>query len=198
MMPLTLTKKLLVLVRILFILTNPTTYPRLNKDSDNPLKSLVLIQTEENRHPPYSISHVSLLLTPPSPFQPKNFKIRKAPTLSLCQDNSPGSWSFILLILSGDVETNPGPPSTKYPCGICSKPCKSNQPAIQCNSCEAWIHKKCVKINPIIWESLANTSVSWECLKCGMPNYSSSFFEDTCPSNLATNPYPSLLTKKAP
>ena len=115
MMPLTLTKKLLVLVRILFILTNPTTYPRLNKDSDNPLKSLVLNQTEENHHPPYSISHVSLLLTPPPPFQPKNFKIRKAPTLSLCQGSSPGSWSFILLIMSGDVETNPAPPLNQVP-----------------------------------------------------------------------------------
>ena len=90
-----------------------------------------------------------------------------------------GCWLIALLLLSGDIELNPGPRTWKYPCGVCSKPCKSNQPAIQCDTCNSWIHKKCVSINPTIWTSLANSSVSWECINCGLPNFSSSFFNSS-------------------
>ena len=31
----------------------------------------------------------------------------------------------------------------KYPCGICCKSVKSNQKAIQCDSCDQWIHTVC-------------------------------------------------------
>ena len=33
--------------------------------------------------------------------------------------------AFLILLLSGDISTNPGP--VKYPCGKCSKPVKRNQ-----------------------------------------------------------------------
>lgn len=39
-----------------------------------------------------------------------------------------------LLYLSGDLEINPGP--VEDPCRICSKGCRSNQRAIQCDSCD--------------------------------------------------------------
>ena len=50
-----------------------------------------------------------------------------------------------LLMLSGNIEVNPGP-IYKYPCGICSKPTKSNQKAIQCDFCDIWHHVKCIHL----------------------------------------------------
>jgi Zn finger protein HypA/HybF involved in hydrogenase expression len=38
-----------------------------------------------------------------------------------------------ILLLSGDISTNPGP--IKYPCGKCSKPVKRNQRGIYCEDC---------------------------------------------------------------
>ena len=52
------------------------------------------------------------------------------------------SFIFILLLLSGNVEVNPGP-SYKFPCGHCQKPCKSNQKNLKCSSCHTWHHIKC-------------------------------------------------------
>ena len=48
-----------------------------------------------------------------------------------------------LLILCGDISSNPGP-KCKHPCEICSKTVRSNQRAVQCDSCNAWYHVKCM------------------------------------------------------
>ena len=50
-----------------------------------------------------------------------------------------------VLLLSGDVQLNPGP--IRYPCGVeaCGKPVKSNQKGIQCDGCFSWFHTKCIK-----------------------------------------------------
>ena len=40
---------------------------------------------------------------------------------------------IIILLLSGDISTNPGP--VKYPCRKCSKPVKRNQRGIYCEDC---------------------------------------------------------------
>lgn len=80
-----------------------------------------------------------------------------------------------LLLLSGDININPG--TCKYPCGICSKPVKSNQRAIQCDFCDFWYHIRWMNMNSTIYEALANTSCVWECTKCGLPNFSSSLLD---------------------
>ena len=46
-----------------------------------------------------------------------------------------------LIILAGDVSTNPGP--VLDPCGICSRGCRRNQKAIQYDNCDSWFHAKC-------------------------------------------------------
>jgi hypothetical protein len=43
---------------------------------------------------------------------------------------------IIILLLSGDISTNPGP--VKYPCGKCSKHVKRNQRGIYCEDCTYW------------------------------------------------------------
>ena len=83
-----------------------------------------------------------------------------------------------LLILCGDISSNPGS-KCKHPCGICSKSVRSDQRAVQCDSCDVWYHVKCMQMNTHVYEALANSSCTWECVICGLPNFSSSLFESS-------------------
>ena len=76
------------------------------------------------------------------------------------------------LLLCGDVSLNPGP-GIKHPCGVCVKPVKSNQKAIQCDYCSRWYHARCCNINNPIYDALANSSCMWNCCDCGLPSFSS-------------------------
>ena len=103
---------------------------------------------------------------------------------------SPISWLISLLILAGDVETNPGP--TKFPCGVCSRPCKKNQDQVQCDTCDQWFHKKCFVINPTNWKALVGTNISWHCTNCALPNFSSSLFNEFNEPSPSRNPFANL------
>ena len=73
-----------------------------------------------------------------------------------------------LVLLAGDVSSNPGP--VNYPCGICSKGCRSNQKAVQCDGCDKWHHTKCMNMGSDEYQSLAiNESSSWMCFSCLFP-----------------------------
>ena len=54
-----------------------------------------------------------------------------------------------MLILSGDINLNPGP---SVPCCICTKPLR--QKVIYCNKCHLWFHKKCVTISETDYKTL--------------------------------------------
>lgn len=69
----------------------------------------------------------------------------------------------------GDVETNPGPPKFKFPCGLCSKPVTSRQRGIQCDSCVIWFHAKCVNISVRIYDALSKEEGEWSCFTCALP-----------------------------
>ena len=149
----------------------------------------VLIQPKKSQTALFPLPQVSLALTSPHPFHSLPSNIRKSSALNLNPSTSHSAWILSLLILSGDIETNPGPPTTKYPCGVCSRPCRISQPAIQCDTCDTWIHKKCLEIDPVSWKSLANTSISWHCLNCALPNFSSSLFDDFDIQKLCSNSF---------
>ena len=53
-------------------------------------------------------------------------------------------YAIMLLMLCGDVSSNPGPRQWKYPCGSCAKPVMRNQEGIQCDLCESWYHLNCL------------------------------------------------------
>ena len=57
-----------------------------------------------------------------------------------------------LLLLCGDVLENPGP--VKNLCGLCDKPVKRNQKAIECEECFKWYHVKCMSITAKSYEKL--------------------------------------------
>lgn len=61
-----------------------------------------------------------------------------------------------LLILCGDI-SNPGPICT-HPCRMCSKTIRSNQRAVQCDSCDFFYHVKCLQMSTHIYEPLVNSS----------------------------------------
>lgn len=82
-----------------------------------------------------------------------------------------------LLILCGDISSNPGP-NWKYPCGVCLKPVKINQKGLLCDSCESWYHARCCSISDDLYNDLANSSCSWICCVCDSPNFSSSLLSN--------------------
>ena len=81
----------------------------------------------------------------------------------------------ICLLLSGDVEPNPGP-SFKFPCARCEKPVKSNQKGLQCDACDRWFHCACEQVPSETYLALGNCEESWFCAQCCLPPLSDSFF----------------------
>ena len=61
-----------------------------------------------------------------------------------------------LLLLSGDINLNPGP--TNNPCKICSK--SVSKRGLCCNKCGLKMHKKCTKTNPEIYMVQNDSQVS--------------------------------------
>ena len=58
----------------------------------------------------------------------------------------PVLWTFFLvLLLSYDVELNPGP--VRFPCSVCYKPVCVNQQALQCDLCNYWCHRVCCGVD---------------------------------------------------
>ena len=110
--------------------------------------------------------------------------------LSLLRSKSKSSrhalFLISLLVRSGSVEVNPGP-TFKNPCRDCSRPCRKDQPAILCENCNFWFHRKCLQMNPDVYEALANSSVSWICCHCGLPNFSSSLFDSHSKLNISNS-----------
>lgn len=85
---------------------------------------------------------------------------------------------FSTLLLAGDIEINPGP--VKYPCGSCSRPVKSNQKAVLCDSCNLWVHNTCSGLSDQMYHIFQNSSnCVWICPNCGIPSFSSSFFDSS-------------------
>ncbi|CAG2230332.1 unnamed protein product [Mytilus edulis] len=81
----------------------------------------------------------------------------------------------LLLLISGDIATNPGP--IKFPCGSCKKPVRSNQKGIQCEDCDFWFHLKCIDLPIKEYTRLSDSTDSWFCRLCTLPNFTDSFFE---------------------
>ena len=83
----------------------------------------------------------------------------------------------LLLTNSYAPEPNPGPP--KYPCGTCRKAVTWSHEAVCCDNCEQWYHIKCQGIYSYMYQILNNSNLYWECTNCGMPNFSTTFFNST-------------------
>ena len=71
---------------------------------------------------------------------------------------------MVILLLSGDVHLNPGPPTRtpKYPCGVSSKNVNSSHKATECEDCLMWYHIKCINMGDNMYQVHMNqNSYTW-------------------------------------
>lgn len=67
----------------------------------------------------------------------------------------------LLLLMSGDVESHPGP--ARNPRGICEKKVYDRQMAKCCNDCNIWTHRKCIGMPPSEYHRLGISEQDWLC-----------------------------------
>ena len=73
------------------------------------------------------------------------------------------------------------PPNWKYPCIACSKPVRSNQKGLECNTCKKWVHLKCTDLTEQQYNFLeVDEHIPFYCLICSpRPNYADVIFESS-------------------
>ena len=110
-----------------------------------------------------------------------NFHFRPFKYMSKASENSI-LWTFLLL-LSGDIEINPGMDhtdllfmETKWLCGICDFPVTWSQEQVACDSCELWHHTSCISLCSEDINLLERSNVVWKCCKCDSLNCDSFTF----------------------
>ena len=97
------------------------------------------------------------------------------------------TFTFCLLLLSGDIHLNPGP--TKHPCSVCRRPVKVNQCAIECDRCMLWTHCNCCGVDNKAYETLllTDSDFTWICPVCidkTLPFYDCSVLSSSLHSNI--------------
>ena len=113
-----------------------------------------------------------------------NWKILRRNTLKL----------FIgsILLLAGDISSNPGPSSSS--CGICTMSVLESHKGVQCDSCDLWFHTSCCRISDSSYCRLANSTCIWICPNCGLHNLASfSAFSGSDSTLNASNSFQPLL-----
>ena len=88
-----------------------------------------------------------------------------------------------LLLLSGDIELNPGP---DFSCVICKKSIPLRYRVLCCYNCDSWVHKKCAKISETKYKSIKmkETGYYFDCHRCNYAKEMPFFHEE----NLEENP----------
>ena len=91
---------------------------------------------------------------------------RRTRQMHFCATNKTAAICTLIIILSGDVQTNPGP--IKYPCGTCQRPVATNHRAMACDLCNTWVHIKCCGMTPREYENFQaqGDNLSWMCPAC--------------------------------
>ena len=85
-----------------------------------------------------------------------------------------------LLLISGNVELNPGPTNIKYLCGKCARSVKSGQ-SVACDQYNVCDHQECAGMNSTKFEYYMDATIEmqWTCIKCELPNTSASLFDSS-------------------
>ena len=102
---------------------------------------------------------------------------------------------LLLISLSADIETNPGP--IDYSCGNCALEVCDTDPAVECDECGQWFHIQCQSFGRDTYDDWVNTdrSFSWVCSICDSQNYSTSA-QSAFSSFTSVNSY-SILSEEA-
>ena len=76
---------------------------------------------------------------------------------------SKGTNLFILIILTGDIEMNPGP---RFQCGLCKKYCKASDRLLKCEECEKRFHASCSNLSDNKLLRIESGDGAWYCTNC--------------------------------
>ena len=76
---------------------------------------------------------------------------------------SKGTNLFILIILAGDIEMNPGP---RFQCGLCKKYCKASDRLLECEECEKRFHASCSNLSDNELVRIESGDGAWFCTNC--------------------------------
>jgi hypothetical protein len=81
--------------------------------------------------------------------------------------------AILLISISCDVESNPGP---SFPCGTCGIEVLDEDPAVECDHCSKWYHISCQNLDANWYKNLVEheTSFVWSCNTCEHLNHTSS------------------------
>ena len=122
-------------------------------------------------HANYSHQSPYACTQPNSPMHRCNYAPTHQPTRSLvflgCGSKNPAFDSRILLIIAGDIETNPGPVDT---CQACTKTINEDAPRIICGKCSSLFHKSHTRLATREEQAAAQKNPgSWICFFCSDP-----------------------------
>ena len=76
---------------------------------------------------------------------------------------SKGTKLFILIILAGDIEMNPGP---RCHCGLCKKYCKASDRLLECEEFEKRFHASCSNFGDNELLRIESGDGAWYCTNC--------------------------------
>ena len=76
---------------------------------------------------------------------------------------SKGTNLFILIILAGDIEMNPGP---RFQCGLCKKYCKASDRLLECEECEKRFPASCSNLSDNEFLRIESGDGAWYCTNC--------------------------------
>ena len=76
---------------------------------------------------------------------------------------SKGTNLFILIILAGDMEINPGP---RFQCGLCKKYCKASDRLLECKECEKRFHALYSNLGDNALVRIESGDGAWYCTNC--------------------------------
>ena len=113
--------------------------------------------------------------------------LTRKPCWSIKQNTRPHSTTSLVLMLCGDVQSNPGPRRSRgssranprpcsaslhsfYPCGYCQEPVNWSTPGVCCGSCNVWFHAPCVDLSQSAYSLLGHESHTWHCYRCNTHN----------------------------
>ena len=97
--------------------------------------------------------------------------------------SNPKITTYLVLLLCGDIQPNPGPRRSRgsqattrqsqaiplhsiYPCGYCQDHVGWETPGICCGYCDIWFHADCVDIDSQEYSLLGHESQTWNCYRC--------------------------------
>ena len=127
----------------------------------------------------YTLDYISLLNIVKSDFIIQQYQLY---ALSKLKYKNHNKFCRFLLLLSGDVESNPGP---EYSCTVCDKKLAVTHRVLCCWQCKSWVHKKCADISESLYKLIKykEEGVIFDCGKCNyaeeMPFFLEEFLE--CP-----------------